>query len=329
MRKTIHNAERYLSGMSDTPVQLTPISSEKLSLYLRERFELFSAKLFGRDWFLAVEREDWDAGTPSEYREQAKKLTNTLGKQVILVLSALTSTVRNRLVQMNVPFVTPNSQVFLPVSMINLRETFPRQDVLSGRKLSPTAQVMVLHQILRGELEHLSSKLIAAKLGYSEMGISKARSELEANQLCEIIRKGKEMRLRFTLPARELWEAANTLLRSPVAQRHSVKWSQPDQVTKLAGISGLSQRSSLTDDNITTYAIRKRDFQHLLEQGKLHGCSDQHEADAWIEAWSYDPDLLSDHNIVDTLSLYLSLRDNQDERVQAELFTMMEDFTWR
>ncbi len=329
MKKSIQNAEQYLSGMSDTPVQLSPMSSGKLPLYLRERFELFSAKLFGRDWLLAVEMEDWDAGTPSEYREQAERLTHTLGTPVVLVLSALTSTMRNRLVQMNVPFVVPNSQVFLPVSLINLRETFPRQGVLVGKKLSPTAQVLVLHQILRGELESLSSKQIAAKLGYSEMGISKARSELEANRLCEIIRKGKELRLRFTLSSRKLWDTANPLLRSPVDRRHSVKWSQSVRVAKLAGVSALSQRSSLADDDIPTYALMKRDFQHLLEQGELYGCSDRHEADALIEAWSYDPNLLTQQNVVDPLSLLLSLRDNPDERVQSELVTMVELFPWR
>jgi hypothetical protein len=315
--------------MSDTPVELTPISSGKLPLYLRERFELFSAKLFGRDWLLAVEMEDWDVGTPSEYRDQVKKLTNTLKKPVVLVLSALTSTMRNRLVQMNVPFVAPNSQIFLPVSLIDLRETFPRQEVERGRKLSPTAQVMVLHQILRGELESLSSKLIAAKLGYSEMGISKARSELEANQLCDVIRQGKEMRLSFTLSSRQLWEEANPLLRSPVYRQHAVKWSQPIPTAKLAGVSGLSLRSNLADDDIQTYAIMKRDFRHLLEQGEFYGCSDRHEADAWIETWSYNPGLLSDQNVVDELSLYLSLRYNPDERVQSELKAMMENFPWR
>jgi hypothetical protein len=315
--------------MSDTPVELTPISSGKLPLYLRERFELFSAKLFGRDWLLAVEMEDWDVGTPSEYRDQVKKLTNTLKKPVVLVLSALTSTMRNRLVQMNVPFVAPNSQIFLPVSLIDLRETFPRQEVERGRKLSPTAQVMVLHQILRGELESLSSKLIAAKLGYSEMGISKARSELKANQLCDVIRQGKEMRLSFTLSSRQLWEEANPLLRSPVYRQHAVKWSQPIPTAKLAGVSGLSLRSNLADDDIQTYAIMKRDFRHLLEQGEFYGCSDRHEADAWIQTSSYNPRLLSHQNDVDDLSLYLSLRYNPDERVQSELKAMMENFPWR
>jgi hypothetical protein len=161
------------------------------------------------------------------------------------------------------------------------------------------------------------------------MGISKARSELEANQLCDVIRQGKEMRLSFTLSSRQLWEAANPLLRSPVYRQHAVKWSQPVPAAKLAGVSGLSQRSNLADGDIQTYAIMKRDFRYLLEQGEFYGCSDRHEADARIETWSYNPGLLSDQNVVDDLSLYLSLRYNPDERVQSELKAMMENFPWR
>ena len=329
MNKLIQKTERYLHKLTDTPVIFKQEPGERLPLVLRERYALRRISFLGREWVLAIEAEGWDGATPSEYREQARQLTQTLGKQVVLVLSALSGTTRNRLVQMNIPFMVPETQLFLPLALINLRETYPRQDAQAGKKLTPSAQVLVLHHILKGGLEGLSSKQIAGKLDYSEMAISKARAELQVNHLCETHRKGKELRLEFTLPAQSLWKQAEPLLRSPVAKTHWVQWDQPVAGAKRAGISALSERGLLADDEIPVFAIKKNDFQHLLERGAVHGSLNRDEANARVEAWYYDPTLLSDGSDVDPLSLYLSLRENPDERVQSELATMMEDFSWR
>jgi len=47
-----------------------------------------------------------------------------------------------------------------------------------------------------------------------------------------------------------------------------------------------------------------------------------------IEVWSYDPATLSQDGIVDPLSLFLSLRDDPDERVQGALRRMLEGLPW-
>ena len=61
----------------------------------------------------------------------------------------------------------------------------------------------------------------------------------------------------------------------------------------------------------------------------IHGCPHREDANARIETWTYAPALLADGKGVDPLSLFLSLRDDPDERVQAALAAMMEGFTWR
>lgn len=329
MKALKEKLEQYLLQLSEGGVVLSPEQGKELPLILRERFNLFHVRLFDREWLLAIEAKGWDAGTPTEYRDQAGKLASALGKPVVLVLAALSGASRNRLVQMNVPFIVPASQIFLPVSMINLREVYPRQGFQEGKSLSPTGQVLVIYQILNGGLDALSSKQIAQLTGYSEMGISKARSELEANQLCEVKREGRESHMRFPASARELWEKAMPLLGSPVQKRHWVQWGQAPRTVKRAGISALSEQSSLADDAIPVFALKKQAFKALLEQAELHGCSDRFEADACVEAWKYDPALLSDGDVVDSLSLFLSLRNNPDERVQGALADMMEEFSWR
>ena len=38
-----------------------------------------------------------------------------------------------------------------------------------------------------------------------------------------------------------------------------------------------------------------------------------------IQVWKHNPKMLSTEGVVDKLSLYLSLKDNEDERIQIEL----------
>ena len=329
MKDIVDNLASYLSSLSADRVNLRPEVGKVLPLILRERFRLLHVQLFGRDWILAIEAEGWNVGGPTEYRELADRLAHALGKPVVLVLASLSSANRNRLVQMNVPFIVPGCQVFLPVSLINLREVYPRQPHRQGKRLSPIAQTMVIFQILKGELDTLSSKQVASTLGYSPMGVSKARSELEANRLCEVKRNGKEQRLVFPASAKELWGKSQRLLTSPVLKRHWVQWEARPHEAKLAGVSALSQHSGIVDDRVPNLAMRREDFRRLLEKQRLHGCPDRVEADARIETWKYAPALLSDGNAVDPLSLYLSLKDSPDERVQSELADMMENVPWR
>ena len=47
-----------------------------------------------------------------------------------------------------------------------------------------------------------------------------------------------------------------------------------------------------------------------------------------IEVWRYDPDLLAKNGVIDPLSLYLSIRANDDERIQIELKDLMNSIKW-
>ncbi len=50
---------------------------------------------------------------------------------------------------------------------------------------------------------------------------------------------------------------------------------------------------------------------------------------AWeIQVWTYDPNLCAADNAVDRLSLYLSLKDDGDERVEEALEEMMKGLAW-
>jgi len=93
----------------------------------------------------------------------------------------------------------------------------------------------------------------------------------------------------------------------------------PTDPALLAGMSALSRRTMIADDRLPTYALPLAIFQDFLEKGACVDSRDAENATARMEIWSYNPHLLSKDPIVDPLSLYLSLRDSADERVQQQL----------
>jgi hypothetical protein len=52
------------------------------------------------------------------------------------------------------------------------------------------------------------------------------------------------------------------------------------------------------------------------------------EANVKIEAWSYDPRVLTDRDIADPLSVYLTLREVPNERVQEQLKSLLKRISW-
>jgi len=330
MKSLINRVEGYLANFDDHLGPFVPRTVSELPLFLRERFSLISVKLFDRNWLLAVEAEGWDPGAPTEYRQHWHQLKKTTGEvHVAMVLPFVSATVRNRMVRMGIPFIIPDTQIFLPETVTLLTESFgtPRPD--TGKPLSPAAQVLLLMQLQAGGLEDRSGKEISAQLGYSRASLSNATSELEQNLFCETYRKGKEQRITFKLVGKELWEACLPLLRTPVAKTQFVTLKHPLPDAKRAGISALAQRSQLAEDPLSVFAFPENFIRQGLEKGHFNGCADRYGADAQLEAWRYNPALLSAGPDVDVLSLYLSLQKNPDERVQAALSEMMEDFSWR
>lgn len=318
----------YLEALTGERPDLAAQADSALPLFLRERYAIFSTRLFGRRSLLALEKEDWKNGSPSEYGKHAEALQLKIGEPVILVLPILPSYARNRMVQMGIPFVVPGSQTFIPNSLIDLRERFPQPNSKRRETLSPAAQCTVLYHLLRGPLAGVPLKAIAQKVHYSPMMMTKVKDELEAGEICKIVRSGRSMVLDFTTHGRSLWEQVKPQLTSPVRKTLWVQWAKPGHPALLAGLSALSQRTMIAADRLPTYALTLAGFQEALEQGACTGCRDAESATARIEVWSYEPRLLGDDQMVDPLSLYLSLRDSGDERVQQQLEQLIEGVKW-
>lgn len=323
---------KYVEEVTGERPKLEELPVEQVAgvpLYLKVAYSLVRMTLFQRELLLAVHKSGGDLATPSEYSGHARQLGRALGEETILVLPRLASYTRNRLVRRGVPFIVPGRQMFLPTLLVDLREWFPRpvREGSSG-KLSSAAQVVVLYHLLGNEAEGIPLKELAARVGYSAMTLSNVRDELQAGSLCKVVKRGRSRHLVFTGPRQGLWRSVEERLRSPVQARHWVRWEGPPSGALMAGISALAHLTHLSDDEMPTFALRASRYRRQLEKGGFHGCAGPDDADALIEAWAYDPEELATDDVVDRLSLYLSLRDSEEERVESALRSLLAEVQW-
>jgi len=301
---------------------------EKLPLFLRRRYSFYRGRLLGQKVLLAMESGDWESGSPGEYRSQADRLRTEFGEEVVFVLNSVTAYARNRLVQAGIPFIVPGTQVFLPDRLVDLRERFPGDRLHPAERLSAPAQLLLLYHLQHRPLDGLPLSEIAATLGYTTPVITKAKDELEGGDLCRVKRAGRSLMLQFPEVKTKLWRQALPRLGSPVRKTRWVRWKNPGHPAVAAGLTALSHRTMIEDDRLPTFALASKAVTRNLETGTFNGFRDAREADLRLEAWTYNPLLLAENDMVDPLSLYLSMRDSAGERVQGELGHMMEGLGW-
>ena len=91
----------------------------------------------------------------------------------------------------------------------------------------------------------------------------------------------------------------------------------------VGGISALSHYSMLASEDVPTRVLTAEWVrEHKSSIPELHSFEDTQR----IEIWKYPP--LGTSGYVDKLSLYLTLKDDKDPRVEKEIEIMMNEIKW-
>jgi DNA-binding MarR family transcriptional regulator len=265
--------------------------------------------------------------SPAAIRKHVEQVRTKWGGPVTYVRDRVTAYNRKRLIEHKVPFIVPGTQMYLPMLGIDLREHFRklRQD---KNELGPAAQAVLIHALLRDTGE-LWPTALAEKLGYSVMAMSRALDELCAAGLGQTTANGRERRLRLGAPKREVWEKARPLLRSPVVMRHVIRLAPNAALPgPRTGLDALAHYSMLAETGSIAIALSRANWKLLQQADGVKPAMMEEPGTTTVEIWSYAPILFADEGWVDRLSLYLSLRGTQDERVQAALDQMIKEVAW-
>jgi DNA-binding MarR family transcriptional regulator len=333
MSPLVTNIEQYLrETLGDTPA-ITPWKEERhLAFFLRDRYRFFEARILGQPCLLMTHKEHQEE-SPATIRNHVDQVEAKWTGPVVYVRERITAYNRKRLVAQKLPFLVPGNQMYLPMVGVDFREHF-RKPRPAANELRPSSQVVLIHALLR-DSEDLSPTALGAKLGYSAMAMSQALDELEAAGIGESTAtgRGRARRLRLNGSKQDVWKRAGPILRSPIKSRHPMPIPRSARTWPNAyrtGLSALAHYSLLAEPRDVAFALSRAEWQSFREK---HGVAEtsllpDEPGVTTAEVWTYAPALFARDGWVDRLSLYLSLRDSSDERVQAALEQMVREVPW-
>lgn len=327
MKKLIHQLGEYLEGALSISIEPRPWEkSSELPQYLRARYRFFHMDVLGTDCVLMADTDEGEQ-TPAVIGKHVDQVRSRHNVEVVYVRHAVTSYNRKRLIEQKVPFIVPGNQMYLPMLGIDLREHLKR---LREKKpvFSPSTQTLLLHVLWAKETTTMTPAVIAHRLGYSAMTMTRAFDELETASIGEHSVRGKERHLHFAEPGKPLWEKMLPYLNTPVRKRLYVASSMQPRSGSLAGQSALARYTLLSEPKILVFAFSPSEWKTQMQQGKFLELAAPEPEAFEIELWKYAPAYFAKEGMVDRLSLYLSLKDSADERVQSALDMLLGGMEW-
>jgi len=170
---------------------------------------------------------------------------------------------------------------------------------------------------------------LAERLGYSKMTASRVLNELLSTEVGVVKTDGRARTLAFHGDRHVLWSRCLPYMDMPVRYRQMVTTEQKGSITGVyAGLTALASRSMLAKPKVTTIAVTSEQWAEIKGRDDVKMTSVESEDAIEMEMWVYDPALFAVDGICDPFSLFLSLRDEQDERVLQAIDEMMRAIQW-
>ncbi len=288
----------------------------KLPLTITGSYYCYESELMGVPIILMEVRND--DYTPKQLQKHQVITTRLIGRHAVFVMDHAKSYHLSRMVESAVNFIIPNKQIYVPSLLVNLRE------VKDGRKLDEEimpgiAQCILLTHLQRENLNGFTTLALAEKFSVSYASMNRAIRWLECKGLVKT-NGVKEKVLAMAEKGKMLWDKALPLLPSPIER---IVYTDEEIIDKPdAGESALGELTMLAAPEISCKAVSKlwaKEHKDILNRNY---------GDYIVEVWRYDPMLIEKNNMVDPLSLYLSLQNSDDERVRMELKNLMNSVIW-
>ena len=328
MEKHLKYFVEYVSEAAGQQVVLGPSMPARLPQYLNQLYVPFEITVAQRR-FLGVMLKDSSQFRPATFEKHLHKILGSANgfESYCLIAEELPSYVRARLIQRKIPFVVPGQQLYWPELGLAVQARKRKNSLVPVEAVSPATQALLLYALTGGMTTPGTPKTLAKELGYTTMTISRALDEIEANDLGKVDRKGRERLIEFPSDPQALWKAALPYLRNPVREIVRIEHKQPaSELRIIAGETALAEYSVLAAPREPVYALGREAWKRI--SGHLRLIPVEDENTCIIQLWRYDPGLLAREGLVDCFSLFLSLRDEEDERVQRALEEMMEKRAW-
>lgn len=317
---------RYVNKVLHAQIRLKPRNApENLPVFMASAYDFFTADIANEPCLLMLIGNQTE--TPGDVAKQVHLVREETRDITIVGVPALSARDRSRLIGQRVSFIVPGNQFYVPELGLDLREHYRSKKSRPENELSPAAQAVFFHHMLRCNEAATTPSDLAKDLNYSPMSIGRAFDDLASLNLAVTERHGRERHIQFREDRGTLLENARTMLRSPVRSRKHV-WGPHERARiMVGGETALARLTDLAPPEHPEFAITSSEWKGFLARAEFQE-DDIDEGDFIVETWGYDPRGLSDKDIVDPLSLYAQFWNHEDERVSMAAEQLLERMPW-
>ena len=319
------SAEHYLKENIDEQLTIRPwLKKNNFPVFLRDSYNFYEMTILGtRCILLEVVDEMPNINQLQKHIKQVKNLTDC---QIVLYYKDITRYRRKSLIENRISFVIEDGQMYLPFLGLDLKKA---QEHVEDKMISFTtpAQIAYLYFLYHKE-EVLNTTEFAKKLGFNKMTASRAlndlyRANLITYEIGGMTGRSKEYK-RIQDP--DYFLRGREYLKTPV--RKIIYTNTKPLTAFTAGLEALAELSMINPPGHPIMAI---DINKLnKEQVEIIKNKDliKDTRPVELELWDYDPGLFSYDGYVDLLSLYASLKEESDERVEQALEEVLRGEPW-
>lgn len=302
-------------------MELQAAIKKKIPFGLSGAYDYYQTEIFNIPFIIAGVGDEEEDMTPSVLAKQKEVLQKQTGLTPIFIFHKIASYLFHRYTQKNIDIVVGSRQLFLPSILLVVGKEKPA--ISKETEKTPVLfQVIVLYHLERENIDGITMQELAEKLKTSYATVNRCVRWMKEKGFITL-NGGKEKEIKFNFQGKNLWNEALPFMETPI---------EFVVYTPELGISDkglISEQNALAEYSLLNggpyrIAISKEEYKKLKKKNIYW---DQF-GEAGIEVWKYDPTLLSETGVIDKLSLYLLLKDYEDERVQIELENMLDEMKW-
>lgn len=302
-------------------IELMPFKNmDKFPLILRANYECYHMKVAGCECVLTVPQEEMNLAI---LRKHQKKIVQITGEHCVIYLKKMNYYARDKMLEEGISFIWEDRQVYMPFLGLMLQQKETRVLKIC-HKISFLTQKLLL-MALYEEWDDVTVTMAAEKMKVSKMSITRVFDELESLDIPVLKKKGRIRKYIQIGTKKEVWAVIQPFMRTPLLREYYLEKNFSDTLIK-SGISALADMSMLGDNAYPTYAVtkyeikkREVDKEKELPKEEMPGCIVQ-------ELGYCIP--FKEGTVIDPLTVYLLLRNEDEPRIEMALEEMLEEYVW-
>lgn len=255
---------------------------------------------------------------------------NQQNQHIVLFYKKISWYRRKSLIEKRIAFVIGDGQMYMPFLGLDLKKIPQQAETETDKKkkiFTASAQLAYLYFLYNKEVV-VNATVFAEKMGISVMTASRALNDLYYAELttCEIGGKTGRSKQYRRIQDPDYFQKGRELIKSPV--KKVLYGKNVPKGAYIAGLEALAELSMINPPDHPVKAISVKELHNQKIETVRNKDIIEDEKLAEIEVWEYDPGFFADNTYVDSLSLYASLKDKHDERVEQALEKIMGGKTW-